>query len=443
MKFGGWGRFPIQESERLIPARGDELLRFQREGGGLIPRGNGRAYGDAAIGTRQTMVMGAFNRMRSFDSETGLLTVEAGTLLSDIIATFLPRGYFPSVVPGTKFVTVGGMLAADVHGKNHHSIGGFGEHVAHFTLAAPDSAVLSCSREENQELFFATIGGMGLTGTVLDVTLKLLPVETGWITETTMVASNLAEALRLLDARPDLPYSVAWIDCLARGQSLGRSLVCLGGHAQRDSLAQPETQASRWGRIGTQRLSVPVDLPGFALNRWSVAALNEFYFRRGAARAGRPFLTDWSSYFFPLDTIGNWNRVYGKRGFLQHQCVIPGAKAESVLGQMLEHIARRGNASFLAVLKRLKAGTGLLSFPMEGYTLALDLKIEDGVFAFLDELDRVVVEGGGRLYLAKDARQSPGTFEAGYPQRQAFCRVRQALGARRKMESYQAKRLGL
>jgi FAD/FMN-containing dehydrogenase len=443
MKVGGWGRFPIHESERLIPARDHELLRFQREGDGLIPRGNGRAYGDAAIGTRQTMVMGAFNRMRSFDPETGLLTVEAGTLLSDIIATFLPRGYFPAVVPGTRFVTVGGMVAADVHGKNHHGIGGFGEHVANFSLAAPDGAVLRCSRTENQELFFATIGGMGLTGTVLDVTLNLVPVETGWITETMMVASNLSEALRLLDARPDLPYSVAWIDCLARGQSLGRSLVCLGGHASRDSLTGPEARASRWGRIGTQRFSVPIDVPDFALSRWSVAALNEIYFRRGAARGGKPFLTDWSNYFFPLDAIGNWNRVYGKRGFLQHQCVIPGAAAESVLGQMLERIARRGNASFLAVLKRLKAGTGLLSFPMQGYTLALDLKIEDGVFAFLDELDRLVVEGGGRLYLAKDARQSPRTFEAGYPRREDFRMLRQALGAQCKMESYQAKRLGL
>jgi FAD/FMN-containing dehydrogenase len=443
MKFGGWGRFPIQESERLIPARGEELLRFQREGSGLIPRGNGRAYGDAAIGTRQTMVMGAFNRMRSFDPQTGFLTVEAGTLLSEIIATFLPRGYFPAVVPGTRFVTVGGMLAADVHGKNHHGIGGFGENVARFTLAAPDGAVLSCSRTENLGLFLATIGGMGLTGTVLDVTLKLVPVETGWISETTMVASNLAEALRLLDARPDLPYSVAWIDCLARGQSLGRSLVCLGGHAPHDPLALPDTRASRWGRTGTQRLSVPIDVPGFALNRWSVTALNEIYFRRGAARAGRPLLTDWSSYFFPLDAIGNWNRVYGGRGLLQHQCVIPVAAAEPILGQMLEYIARRGNASFLAVLKRLKAGSGMLSFPMEGYTLALDLKMEDGVFAFLDELDRLVVEGGGRLYLAKDARQSPSTFEAGYPQLQAFRRVRQELGAQRKMESYQAKRLGL
>jgi FAD/FMN-containing dehydrogenase len=389
------------------------------------------------------MVMGAFNRMRSFDPDAGLLTVEAGTLLSDIIATFLPRGYFPAVVPGTRFVTVGGMLAADVHGKNHHSVGGFGEHVACFTLAVPDGAVLRCSRTENQELFFATIGGMGLTGTVLDVTLRLIPVETGWITETIMVAPNLAQALRLLDARPDLPYSVAWIDCLARGQSLGRSLVCLGGHASRDALAGVAARAPRWGRSGTQRFSVPTDVPGFALNRWSVAAFNEVYFRRGAAKAGKPLLSDWSSYFFPLDAIGNWNRVYGKRGFLQHQCVIPGETAESVLGQMLERIARRGNASFLAVLKRLKAGTGMLSFPMEGYTLALDLKIEDGIFAFLDELDRLVVAGGGRLYLAKDARQSPLTFEAGYPQREAFRALRHALGAPRKMESYQAKRLGL
>jgi len=443
MKFSGWGRFPVHEAEPLWPFTGRDVLALQSGATGLIARGNGRAYGDAAIGTRQTLLTGRLARMMAFDPGSGLLTVEAGTLLTDIIETFLPRGYFPLVVPGTRYVSVGGMLASDVHGKNHHLVGGFGDTVESFTLALPDGRVVRCSRSENADLFHATQGGMGLTGTVLDATFRLVPVETGWITQHTLVAANLGEAIRLLGTDSPLPYSVAWIDCLARGTSLGRSLVYRGEHASLARLADLGRAAQPWPALRRSRLSVPFDAPGVALNRHAVAAFNEIYYRSGAAQAAAPRLVPWHSYFFPLDHVLHWNRLYGRRGFVQHQCVIPSSAAESTLHDILDRIARRGSASFLAVLKKLGPGSGWLSFPADGYTLALDLKFEPDLLAFLDEIDERVVAAGGRLYLAKDARQSRATFEAGYPAVERFRGLRRALGATGRIESFQSRRLGL
>jgi decaprenylphospho-beta-D-ribofuranose 2-oxidase len=427
------------------PTTPREAARLQQELDGSIARGNGRAYGDAAIGEVNCICASALDRFLRFDRGAARLTVEAGAMLSDIVAAFLPRGFFPPVVPGTKFVTVGGMIAADVHGKNHHCAGGFGDHVEAFDLALPNGEVQTCSPQENADLFAATIGGMGLTGTILGASFKLLPVETAWIIQETIVARNLAQSMAVLSERNDAPYSAAWIDCLASGAALGRSLIYLGRHASKSDIealggAAKGEPATRPGRS----LSVPVDLPGFALNRWSVAAFNELYFRRGSATAGAPFLNRIEPFFFPLDSVLNWNRIYGRRGFLQHQSVIDAERAESAIGEMLSRFARRGNASFLAVLKKLgPAGRGLLSFPSPGFTLALDVAMDQGVFDFLDEIDKIVVAAGGRIYLAKDARQSPETFAAGYPKLDEFRRIRRVIGADRRIVSRLSKRLGI
>jgi FAD/FMN-containing dehydrogenase len=410
---------------------------------GLVARGNGRAYGDAAIGERVTLMARGLDRVRAFDQVSGRIHVEAGVLLSDLLDIVVPKGFFPPVVPGTKFVTIGGMIASDVHGKNHHRDGGFGDHVESLTLALPDGVVVTCSRDENPELLSATIGGMGLTGTILDATFRLRPIETGWMRQTTTVAQNLDGAIRALQETSSATYSVAWIDCLARGTSLGRSLIFAAEHAtQRDLDAlRPAAEpypSSKLGRVG-----VPLDLPSFTLNRVSVSAFNELYFRSGAVKSGYPFLVHWNPYFFPLDGIGNWNRIYGRRGFLQYQCVIPSAQAHTVLGGILERVAKHGNASFLAVLKQLGPSHGILSFPLEGFTLTLDLPVSDDVFPLLDELDRLVVEAGGRLYLAKDARQSPATFEAGYPGLSRFRDLRRAIGATGRISSRLSARLGI
>jgi len=443
MKFHGWGRFPVHECEPCWPNDPQEVTLFHSRATGMIARGNGRAYGDAAIGTRQTLMTGRLSRMLAFDAGTGLLTTEAGTLLADIVDTFLPRGFFPAVVPGTRYVSVGGMLAADVHGKNHHLVGGFGDAVERFALALPDGSIAQCSRHVNSDLFFATLGGMGLTGTILDATFRLMPVETGWISQQTQVARNLGEALRLLGAPSTMPYSVAWIDCLARGPSLGRSLVYLGEHASAGQVEISRRGTPRWPSVAPSRLSVPVDAPRMTLNRHFVTLFNSVYFRQGAAQAGPRRLVRWDSYFFPLDHVLHWNRLYGRQGFIQHQCVIPTDRAEPVLHDILDRIARRGSASFLAVLKKLGPASGWLSFPTDGYTLALDIKLDDELLDFLDEIDRLVVAAGGRLYLAKDARQSRSTFDAGYPSADRFRQLRRTLGASARLESFQARRLGL
>lgn len=443
MLLAGWGRYPRFETTLVEPTSPASLAQCQATLKHAVARGNGRSYGDAAIGLETTASMCGLNRMLSFDPATNLLTVEAGVLLADIIAAFLPRGLFPPVVPGTKFVTIGGMIAADVHGKNHHRVGGFGDHVSDMTLVLPSGETVACSRDRHPDLFFGTIGGMGLTGAIVQASFRLTPVETGWIRQRTLVARNLDDPLRTLTDGDGATYSVAWIDCLARGPALGRSLVYLGEHATGDDLAALRPGADVMPPDSHGRIGVPVDLPGFTLNRLSVAAFNELYFRRGAVNDGAPSLIGWDPYFFPLDRIAAWNRIYGRRGFLQHQCVIPTAAAGPVLQDILHRVSQRGDASFLAVLKKLTGGSGLMSFPLPGFTLALDLRMTDGVFDFLDEIDRLVVAAGGRLYLAKDARQSAATFAASYHGLPALRRLRHEIGAAGHISSRLSARLGI
>lgn len=443
MELSGWGRYPRHPSELLTPASPRLVPSLISSQMGLVARGNGRSYGDAAIGEKTTLVTRGLNRIRAFDPATGRIHVEAGLLLADLLDVMVPRGFFPPVVPGTKFVTIGGMIASDVHGKNHHREGGFGDHVEAFTLALPSGEAVTCSRAESIELFAATIGGMGLTGTIIDATFRLRPIETGWMRQTTTVASDLESALRALRASSEATYSVAWIDCLARGRSMGRSLIFAAEHATVQDVDALRPGAKLFPPTKVGHLSVPFDLPASTLNRLSVAAFNEIYFRTGALKAGYPFLVHWNPYFFPLDGIGNWNRIYGRQGFVQYQCVIPAERAGPALSGILERISHRGIASCLAVLKQTGASYGDLSFPMEGFTLALDMPVRDEVLSLLDELDRIVVEAGGRLYLAKDARQSPATFEAGYPGLPRFRERRRDIGAIGRISSRLSIRLGI
>jgi decaprenylphospho-beta-D-ribofuranose 2-oxidase len=442
-ELSGWGRYPRHLSHVVRPASPAAVAPLMSSHAGIVARGNGRAYGDAAIGEQATLVTLGLDRIRAFDPATGRIRVEAGLLLADLLDLMVPRGFFPPVVPGTKFVTIGGMIASDVHGKNHHRDGSFGDHVESLVLALPDGGSITCSRAENAELFSATIGGMGLTGTIMEATFRLLPIETGWMRQQTIVASHLEAALKALQAGSDSTYSVAWIDCLTRGKSMGRSLIFAAEHASLHDVEALRPGSGRFPSSRAGRLSIPIDLPSMTLNRLSVAAFNEMYFRTGAMKAGYPTLVHWNPYFFPLDGIGDWNRIYGRRGFLQYQCVIPTDRAGPALSSILDRISYRGIASFLAVLKQMGPGHGDISFPMEGFTLALDLPVSDTVFPLLDELDQTVVEAGGRLYLAKDARQSPSTFEAGYSGLNRFRDLRRAIGASGRISSRLSLRLGL
>lgn len=443
MMLEGWGRFPRHETKIIGCRLPHDLAAATTSASGVIARGNGRSYGDASIGEKATLLCRGLDRMRAFDPDTCELTVEAGTMLSDILASFMPRGYFPPVVPGTKFVTVGGMIASDVHGKNHHRDGGFGDHLTSLRLMTADGQSITCSRDQNPELFLATIGGMGLTGIIEEATFPLKPIETGWIMQETTVAPDLDAAVRALKASDGSTYSVAWIDCLSRGASMGRSLVYSGEHATRAEVEAMMPGADLYPGPRQAKLGLPLDFPGWALNRASVAAFNEAYFRAGARKAGTPHLVHWEPYFFPLDGINQWNKLYGARGFLQHQCVVPDGEAIAVLTRILERFARSGKGSFLAVLKKLGAGAGVMSFPIEGYTLALDLPVSDSVFPMLDEIDRIVVEAGGRLYMAKDARQSRSIFEASYSRLNEFRELRRTTGADQRFNSRLATRLGI
>ncbi len=414
MKLAGWGNYP-RLTTALRSFRGEEQLAPIILGStDLIARGNGRAYGDAALNLDITVSTLRHDRLLSFDPRSGMLRCEAGVLLSDLLDAFLPRGWFVPVTPGTRLVTVGGMIAADVHGKNHHRDGSFGRHVESLRLMTGDGGTVECSRRDNPALFRATIGGMGLTGVVTEARFRLMPVETAYLRQETVSCGDLDAAMAAFETSAQWTYSVAWIDCLARGRNAGRSLLYRGEHARREEL--PLAQRRDPLRIPPRASRrVPFMLPEFTLNRWTVKAFNELYYRRAAA--GRHAVVDAFSFFYPLDAVLDWNRIYGASGFLQYQCVLPKAASREGLPLLLRRIAEAGSGSFLAVLKLFgpqDADGGLLSFPMEGYTLALDLPAHARTLALLTELDAIVADHGGRVYLAKDARMGVRLLRRGY-----------------------------
>ncbi|MEO0372216.1 MAG: FAD-binding oxidoreductase, partial [Pseudomonadota bacterium] len=406
-----------------------------------IARGNGRAYGDSALNEDNTISTRHLNRMIRFDEKTGVLEAEAGVLLGDVIEAYLPRGWFPAVTPGTKFVTLGGMAAADVHGKNHHVDGGFGNFIDWVDVMGPDGTVTRASRKKNKDLFHWTIGGMGLTGVILRLGVRLRPVETGWIQQRTIAAPNLDAAMAGFEEHHDAPYSVAWIDCLSSGASLGRSLIMLGDHAPMDGLPNKFRQIP-FGPPPAKKRSIPFNAPGFALNRYTVKAFNAAYYHMGTRKTGTDYVP-WDTYFYPLDSILGWNKIYGRRGFLQFQCVLPDDSARAGLEALLTRVSEAGQGSFLAVLKKLGADTQGFSFPMEGYTLALDFPVSDKVLSLMNELDAVTLDHGGRFYLAKDARMTDTTLRASDPRTEGFTAMRSATGAGAAFSSVQSERLKL
>ena len=407
----------------------------------VIARGNGRAYGDSAINAAGTIETRHLNRMLDFDPATGQLVTEPGVLLGDIIAAFLPRGWFLRVTPGTKFVTLGGAIAADVHGKNHHKDGSFRTCVDWIDVMDATGTVTRCCRADNPMLFEHTLGGMGLTGIITRAAIRLRPVETAWIEQTTHPASNLQAAMDLFEANLEATYSVAWIDCLAGGTNMGRSLVMLGEHAGLRQLPEGRRRTPFEVPQKTRR-RVPVDLPAFALNALTIRAFNTLYYWAGSRGTGEQ-LVDWDTYFYPLDTILEWNRIYGRKGFAQFQCVLPLDASEAGLCALLKEISRAGTGSFLSVLKRFGAQDSAFSFPMEGYTLSLDFPINTKTLRLLTELDRVTLDHGGRFYLAKDSRMSAETFAASDPRIEAFRAARKASDWQNSFMSAQSRRLDI
>lgn len=404
-----------------------------------VPRGLGRSYGDASFNSSgRTILMERLDRFLDFDPASGILECEAGVRLDELLRYFVPRGFFPPVVPGTKYVTLGGSLACDVHGKNHHRDGQFSRHVLDFKLLTPGGELIRCSRDENSDLFWATIGGMGLTGVITELRLRLVPIESAFLVVDYDRAADLDGALELMDETDQrYKYSVAWVDGLARGRNLGRSVLMS---------ANPASEGS--GDLSLRErgvLSIPSVWPGQLLNRYSVRAFNSLYYER-FRRAGREVLAHFEPFFFPLDRIGHWNRLYGRRGFLQYQCVIPGEGGRDGLVEILERFARSGQEIFLAVLKRLGAveREHLLAFPLSGYTLAVDVPYRHpALLSLLDEVDRIVVRLGGRVYLAKDARMSSDVMRDMYPNLDRWAAVKARADPDGRLISDLARRLRL
>jgi FAD/FMN-containing dehydrogenase len=437
LKVSSWGNYPVIEGN-VQTFGGKDSLPVQES---WIPRGMGRSYGDSALAPLMISSR-KMNRLLEFDDQSGILRCEAGVTFEDLLNVFVPRGWFPPVTPGTKFVSMGGALASDVHGKNHHKEGAFSRHVLSFDLMIPSGEVLHCSRTENPDIFMATAGGMGLTGMILNLSLKMKPIETSLIDMESVKAENLEAVLELFSDFEDATYSVAWLDCLAKGNRMGRSLVMKGEHATRDQIKGTRYEKDPLFIPKKLKLNVPFDFPAFVLNPLTTRAFNLLYYNKQFSKRKRS-LVDYDAFFYPLDSIFNWNRIYGKRGFAQYQFVLPREAGIEGLKRMLSAVTSSGMASFLTVLKYLGKPEGMIAFPMEGYTVALDFSIHPKIFPFLKQLDAKVEEMGGRVYLTKDSRMDPGMLVRTYPGLEEFRGILKRLDPERKLRSLQAERLQL
>lgn len=435
----GWGRFPREECTLFRPEKQRELQALTQEQSTLLARGLGRAYGDAALNESATILQERFHHFLEFDEASGILECEGGVSLAEIIEVFLPRGWFTPVSPGTKFVTAGGALACDIHGKNHHAVGAFSNFVEAFDLLIASGETLHCSHEENAEAFWATVGGMGLTGILTRVRLRLLRVESAYIKVETERLENLNAVLNRFGSDDNYQYSVAWIDCLATGNSLGRAVLMRGHHAAPHELSTPKAQSAPLQAPQKKSKSVPLDFPDFILNPLSVKSFNALYY---AAHPAQTSVVDFDSFFYPLDAIENWNRIYGARGFIQYQVALPHETSRAGLTELLEKISSSGHASFLAVLKTFgKANDAPLSFPFAGHTLALDIPMTDDLPNFARELDAITLRHSGRVYLAKDALLSPKNFRAMYPRYDEWRAIKTQLDPQEKFASALSRRL--
>lgn len=443
----GWGRYPRVNvksthltSERDAQSAWEEILHTPERGLGI---GLGRSYGDSGIPTPNGSALHfrSMDRVLDFDRESGWVTCEAGVSIYHLIQEFLPQGFFPPVVPGTQFVTVAGALCNDIHGKNHHHDGTFADHVREVRILTAQGEIVSCDASQHQELFWATAGGLGLTGLILSLKLKLTPVGGAGIEMESIRVKNLDHFFEVSAESKGFTHTVSWIDCVAQGAQLGRGIFMRGRHSEQ----QPKPRLlGRMAAAVSPLLNVPFSMPNFMLNPLSIRAFNEVYFRKHPAR----LLTQtvgYEPFFFPLDFVRNWNRIYGRRGFLQYQLVLPHEPDHRGIRKVLDEITQTGMGSFLAVIKEFgEQRHGGLSFPRPGVTLALDFpNYGRSLFELFQRLDRVVMDAGGRVYLGKDARLPIEHFRVMYPEWEAWLEVRRRWDPDQRLRSGMSERLGL
>lgn len=418
-----WGRYPRGSQKIFTPLWRTQRLLPEMKELPWLAYGQGRSYGDLCLNHGGTSIQtSALDNLISFDRETGRVRCEAGLTLEHLLEVVIPQGWFIPVSPGTRYVTVGGAIANDIHGKNHHSAGTFGRHLLSLTLLRSDGSVLSCSPHENQGHFSATIGGMGLTGLIVETELQLRKIESSWIQCEELQFHGLDEFLSISkESDKKFEYTVAWIDSLSSGRNFMRGVFIRGNHASRSELSPAQGDRPLKG-LPSPKLAVPCDFPAIALNKLTVSAFNALYFHKQLQPLRRK-VVHCGPFFYPLDAVRGWNRIYGKRGFFQFQCVVPREGSREVLTTLLGAVVKSERASFLSVLKEFGdlSSPGMLSFPRPGITLCLDFPNEGGVTRdLLSKLEHVVMEAGGALYPAKDACMTRETFAKSFPRLSDF-----------------------
>ncbi len=436
----GWGNYPMVESIVLHPENEKDTKKAIQTAC-IIPRGLGRSYGDQAINSKgYTAVCTRMNHMIAFDEASGVLECEGGTSLEEIIRVFAPSGWFPMICPGTKFVTIAGAIANDIHGKAHHHDGSFVNSVVSFTIMLAGGEVVTASRTENEDLFWGNFGGLGLLGIITSAKVKLRKITTTYFRQRSIVINNLDEMLAALEENDQIyNYSVAWIDPLAKGKKIGSGVLTVGNAATLEEL--PAKYKEEPLKIHqSNKLGVPFFLPNFTLNEFTASMLNRVI--AFVQNSPKEFV-HYEKFFFPLDAIHHWNRGYGKRGFIQYQFVIPEEGGRDVLMLILEKIAASGCSPFLNVFKKMGEGQGILSFPFKGYTLAIDFPVTSKLNAFITQLDEIVLKAGGRIYLGKDAMLHKDVFQAMYPQYQEWLQIKNKYDPSNVFTSDISRRLGL
>lgn len=442
----GWGLYPKSSSKLYRPERSREAHQFLKspKPGQLIARGSGLAYGDAATNSQQAVMLTQYlNHIISFDENLGIIHCQAGTTLEDILNLCIPRGWFLAVTPGTARASAGGCLACDVHGKNHHTTAGsFANHISNVHILTGAGNVVICDKEQNSDLFWATAGGMGLTGIILELSIQLIPIVNTRLDTKNIPTSNLEETFLILDDNNDFSYSVAWLNGTSTGSRLGKGIVMLAEHIN-EHPQKAVHEPINWSPI--KRYHLPIGLPAFATHKYLMALANSFIYHSYSRPGKASQAVSFKDSFYPLDIIDNWNILFGKAGFVEYQIVVPVDTAFEVLKTILEMMIKNGYHSFFSSMKRMgKANAGILSFPIDGYCMSLDIQIQDKkLFKLLDTFDELVVNAGGRVYLAKDSRLGQAKMQGMYPALEDMKKILQQYDPNGVYGSDMSRRLGL
>jgi len=432
VKVNGWGKYPVIDADIHNPYNYYDCETIVLNNS-IIPRGLGRSYGDSSL-SKVILNTSQLNKILFFDPINGLLCCQSGVSFDNILNLIVKAGWFMPVTPGTSKITLGGAIASDVHGKNHHLAGSFSDYIISFEIMLGSGEIVIVTPTNMPDLFKATCGGMGLTGLVLSATIKLIPVKSTFISQKILRANNIDQICEYFEINSLKTYTVAWIDCLARGGGLGRSLMFIGEHAEEGGFLSHTAK----------NFNLPFNMPSWFLSAKSIKTFNNLYYHNILHNINDCKLISYRSFFYPLDRINNWNNLYGNNGFIQYQFVLPKLVGLKGLRMILDVISKNGSGSFLAVLKAFgKGNKNYLSFPIEGYSLALDFKLETGIMKLINDLNSVIIELGGKIYLTKDAIMSEKMFKLTYKQWYIFEEIRAKYGAVGKFKSNQSIRLGL